>query len=161
MLAGRWLLLIGLMLWAASPAWAGQCAITTPQTSFGQYNSFDTLSRTVVSQMVVTCSATTTAENTTGVVATVSLTPGMSGEARDRTLAMGAERLHYNIYLDPNLMTVFGDGLNGTQTLTTCQGGSQCGASGPLAANLYGAAPPGQDVAAGTYADMLTIQVVF
>ena len=154
---GLWALFAWMSMGVAQ---AASCQLTTPSFNLGSYNTYDTLSATATGQMTVACTATTPTEQTTGVVATVSLSAGSTGNQLDRALVLGMDQLHYNVYLDPNLTTIFGDGTQGTQNIQTCQDGGSCTANS-LTVPLYAAAPPHQDVGPGAYQDSLVLNVIF
>jgi spore coat protein U-like protein len=68
----------------------------------------------------------------------------------------GSDRLAYNFYADPGGAAVWGDGSGGTVTMS-----ARVMKNTPWTVTLYGRVPPGQDVSAGSYSDMLTITINF
>ena len=68
----------------------------------------------------------------------------------------GADRLAYNFYADPGGASVLGDGSGGTVTRS-----DRVLKNKPWIVTIYGRIPPGQDVAAGSYSDTLTITINF
>ncbi len=91
----------------------------------------------------------------------VSLSPGLSGNYATRTMLSGANRLNYNIYWDPQYTVVMGDGTGGSSAGTagpiTVVSGSSVQATG----TMYGYVPARQDVAAGSYSDIITVTVTY
>lgn len=83
------------------------------------------------------------------------LDTGASATFFPRTLRNGAAALRYNVYLEPYLLTVWGDGTQGTGVWTSARQGK-----GKETATLYVVIPAGQDVPLGAYSDQLTITVL-
>jgi spore coat protein U-like protein len=73
---------------------------------------------------------------------------GSSGDAAARRMASGAERMSYNVYSDAALTQIWNDAP-----------GVAIGPAFSVTLQLYGSIPAGQDVAVGTYTDMLTVTV--
>jgi spore coat protein U-like protein len=142
-------------------AHAGTCTLSNNPLSFGAYNPLTSFSNTASSQVQLSCQATTPIDNQTGVVATIALTAGTSGNATRRTLVAGTDALQYNVYLDPTLQHIFGNGVDGTQSVTSCLAGGPCASTTESTTVVYGAIPPGQDVVPGPHQDNLVLQVTF
>jgi spore coat protein U-like protein len=87
----------------------------------------------------------------------VQLSAGTAGSFNPRQLAFGAERLNYNLYTTAARNVVFGDGTGGTSTVSSVPGGAAHGGT----VTIYGRIPAGQWVAAGAYADTITITISF
>jgi spore coat protein U-like protein len=122
----------------------GACSVSTSGISFGAYNPFSAASLAGSGSMTLSCSGS--------VVAYVMLSGGSSNNAGARRMTSGAERLSYNIYRDAALTRIWGDGSAYPGVWVSLP-------QAPLP--FYGSIPPGQDVAAGDYADALTITVNF
>jgi spore coat protein U-like protein len=84
----------------------------------------------------------------------VSLSRGGSSSYRPRQLAQGAERLSYNLYLDAACSQIWGDGSEGTQTVNLPEGNNR---TWPI----YACIPPQQDVAIGTFSDVVVVTFDF
>jgi spore coat protein U-like protein len=84
----------------------------------------------------------------------VSLGRGSAPSFRPRQMTRGAERLSYNLYVDPLCLVVWGDGTGGTVTIPLPVGNKR---TWPI----YGCLPPQQDVAVGDYVDVITITFDF
>jgi spore coat protein U-like protein len=97
----------------------------------------------------------------------VILSPGASGHYHDRTLLHGAEKLEYNLYVDPGHRVVAGNGSQGTSPLIPLPGEGtvkefRAGRKvSRIEYNVYGRIFPRQSVAAGAYVDEITVTVVF
>ena len=96
-------------------AYAGvvQCSVSTSEVSFGTFVEIDGNVRDTMSRLRVTCTGTKGAEGKY----TISLTAG-SGPSVARTMNRGKNALIYNLYSDRNHRQVWGDGHNGTATVT-------------------------------------------
>jgi spore coat protein U-like protein len=90
-----------------------QCSVSTAEVSFGTFVEIDGNIRDTVSRLRVTCTGTKGAE----VKYTISLTGG-SGPSVARTMNRGKNTLVYNLYSDRTRSRVWGDGRNGTATVT-------------------------------------------
>ena len=84
----------------------------------------------------------------------VSLSAGSSGSFVSRAMRSGSDTLSYNLFLDPAKTQIWGDGTGGSSTFTASLAG---GGWTSVAATIYGRVPPGQNVAAGTYLDTITV----
>lgn len=73
-----------------------------------------------------------------------------------RAMSSGGDRLQYNVYLDPDRKVVWGDGSHGTRDYIAART-----VDAVQTVHLYARIPPGQDVAAGTYADALVMSLDF
>lgn len=67
------------------------------------------------------------------------------------------ERLHYNLYLDPQRQTVWGDGTGGTQFYSEHGQPNNHVVTVPVYGRVFGA----QDVSAGSYFDQLVVTLDF
>ncbi|GAP66689.1 pilus protein [Mizugakiibacter sediminis] len=149
---------------------AAQCSISTSGLSFGVYDPLagypSTAPVTANGALQLACSYTSIGDLLVGIQAQISLSTGSSGSYAARTLRQGAESLRYNLYVDPALTTVFGDGSGGTQRVAKCFTGffNNCGgdpANSPVSIPVYGALPGSQDVSPGGYADNIVVTVTF
>jgi spore coat protein U-like protein len=151
----RWSLLIGASaaLAAASlavPA-AAQCTIAvTAGVAFGSYDVFAATPTDTAGEVRVTCASRQTNVR-------VTMDRGGASTFQPRQMANGAERLAYNLFLDASRSQIWGDGTGGTVLF------------GPVAINrnqtrlitVYGRIPATQDVAVGSYSDLVVATVTF
>jgi spore coat protein U-like protein len=125
---------------------AATCTFSTGGVDFGAYSLLATAPLKAPGRIDYACKGTPAITR-----AYVTMSAGSSSNAGARTMTNGPERLGYNIYLDAALTTIWGDG------------GAYQGVwlNYPVTGFVpfYGSIPPGQDVAAGAYADTLTITV--
>jgi spore coat protein U-like protein len=151
--------LLAALLLAASPAHALLCgtildpmSVSATALNFGNY--IPTGAGTANTSVKVSC----------GLLGldllpnfTVSLSAGNAATPSGRYLAMGGSHLNYNIYADPGFATVWGDGSGGSITQTF----NSVLSLGNITFTGYGRIPAGQYVAAGSYADIITVTVSY
>ena len=141
-----------LALFAAPAARAAiSCTAAASGVSFGIYTPLQASALQANGTISISC---------TGVlydVATVSLSPGMSGNYATRTLTSGAAVLDYNLYTSAADSTVWG---NGSGSSSTVQAVIWFFAP-TTTLTVYGAVGSGQDPAPGTYTDTITVSVSY
>ena len=127
---------------AVAPAAFAQCfwGQSPAAVAFGTYQTFAGGGNTSNTSGAVTCTGAYTF--------TVKISQGGSGSYTPRKMNNLA---NYNIYVDPTLATIYGDGTNGTFQYITANGSGTNSYSG----TVYGNAPAGQDLAPGAYTDSL------
>jgi spore coat protein U-like protein len=131
---------------AAPVARAAQCTVSTTGLNFGTYDVFSTLNDDITATITVNC--------TNNAAYSIGLSSG-SGTFASRTLTTLGSVLAYNLYLDSTRLTIWGDGTGGTGTFSGMGTGSDVGTT------VYGRIPAGQNVAVGTYSDLITVTVTF
>ncbi len=161
MRAGLIALSLGLLGAGVRPAAAitVNCTVTAGSINFGIYNPLAGVGDASTGALRVVCNAN--GGGSTSITVGVSLTTGSSGNYATRTMQSGINKLTYNIFWDPQHTVVMGDGT----------GGSYSGTAGPITivngrsiqatGTMYGFVPPGQDVGAGSYIDMITVTVSY
>jgi spore coat protein U domain-containing protein, fimbrial subunit CupE1/2/3/6 len=131
---------------AASMARADGCTVGTTGINFGNYDVFSTLNDDITATIDVNCP--------NGTAYSILLSSG-SGTFGSRTLTAIGSVLGYNLYLDPTRLTIWGDGTGGTGTVSGIGTGANVGTP------VYGRIPAGQNVAVGSYTDLITVTVTF
>jgi spore coat protein U-like protein len=144
---------------AAHAATTVNCTASASGIAFGIYNPLSTLANTSTGTVRVTCNGIGT--GSTNVTVNVTLGAGLSGSYATRELFSGANALGYNIFWSTAYNQIVGDG----------SGGSFAGSAGPFVvaaggSNLatgtfYGRIPASQDVAPGSYTDVITMTVTY
>ena len=134
--------LIGLLA-ATSPAAA--CTITATGVAFGTYDPKSSAPTSGFGTISLDCHPSAKP--------LIALGAGLGGSLLQRRMRNGASGLMYNLYTDAGFSTVWGDGTGGTIAVSAPKKTSSF--------TVYGQIPPGQNVAAGTYSDVLVITVVF
>jgi len=130
----------------AQIARAAGCTVSTTGLNFGNYDVFSTLNDDITATIDVNCP--------NGTAYSIWLSSG-SGTFASRTLTAIGSALAYNLYVDPTRLTIWGDGTGGTATVS----GTGTGAN--VETTVYGRIPAGQNVAVGSYSDLITVTVTF
>lgn len=86
--------------------------------------------------------------------ATIVIDTGRNGSGRSRAMSDGGQRVAYQLYRDSNRTQVWGSGAEGLQFVST-------GYKNPQQFIVYASIPPGQEVASGTYTDVVVATVDF
>ncbi|MBP7571220.1 MAG: spore coat protein U domain-containing protein [Acidobacteria bacterium] len=142
--------LLGLL--AAWPATAGaQCSISTQGgVSFGTYDVFDAAPLDSTGSIAYRC-------GNKDKDIRITLGRGASPTYRPRTLVNGSERLAYNLFMDAAATSIWGDDTEGTSSYFIHNPRNNVW----LTLTIYARVPPGQDVAAGSYSDTITVDINF
>ena len=142
--------LAGIVLFAARAAQAG-CFVAAGGINFGAYDVSDRFPRDSMLMLTVSCQENQARD------LSISIGPsGNSGGIQIRQLkwAGGIDRLDYNLFSDASRTQVWGDGTAGSPVVV--QGVAR---SSPKQVMIFGRIAAGQDVSAGTYADVITVTV--
>lgn len=132
---------------------AANCTIRTlVGVSFGAYNVFAAAPLTSTGSVSIRCVGIGAGLSPVSVL----LSPGVSGSYQPRKMARSGETLNYNLFLDPNGGQIWGDGTSGTQFYRAMVSNNS-----PVNLTIFGRVPPGQDVAVGTYSDIIVLTVNF
>lgn len=128
---------------------AAVCTINTSPVAFGAYDPVVANAATALSG-----TGTVTVACTKGASATVDLGVGNNLSGGSRRMAAGANYLNYALYQDGTHTTVWGSAMTGgsaeTYNSTT---------KAPTALTVYGSVPAGQDVAVGSYSDVVVATI--
>ena len=125
------------------------CAVSASDLAFGNYSASSGSPVTATTTLSVTCTASLgytialDGGTTTGVVAARAMKDTNSNQ------------LNYGLYTSGAYSTVWGDGTGSTQTVA----GTGSGAAQSV--TVYGRIPAAQYVAAGSYADRVTVTVTY
>ena len=126
------------------------CRITVPPLSFGSYDPLVSNANTPADASTVIIVACTRSIGTT-----VVFDVGHHPVASDRGMAgPGSELLRYQIYRDSARSQIWGQGADAMRVVST-------GVGNPQQLTVFGRIPPRQEVAPGSYADVLTATVDF
>ncbi len=134
------------------------CSVSVNPLDFGNYNPFSPSLINANGNITVTCGASLLG----AIIAyQVDINAGNAGNFNPRYMTNGAYHMNYNIYTDAAYSLIWGDGTAGTnivQNNFTLSLITQKVTNHPFYARLFG----GQtNVAAGNYADNLTISVIY
>lgn len=120
------------------------CNVTVVNVAFGNYDVFNTSDTDTTGTVKVTCDASTSY--------TIAISAG-SGTFASRVMMNGSFQLDYNLFTDPQRLTIWGDGTGGTTTVAATDSGATY--------TVYGLIPARQNVQAGSYVDTLTVTVTY
>lgn len=155
-----WLLACSLMV---SPmAWAVttiNCTASATSIAFGVYNPLATGVTPSTGTLKVTCNGSGT--GSTNVTVGVALSTGLSGSFATRKMYSGTNTLNYNIYWSTAYSQIMGDGTGGSFAGTAGPFTVTAGGSNYATGTMYGAIPAAQDVAVGSYSDVITVTVTY
>ncbi len=144
-----WLVLALLLAWR--DAWAASgCTLTLASVNLGSYDVFSGADLTWSATLSYECTG-----NADGPII-IDFSAGTSGSFAQRQAASGASRLGYNLYTDPALQTIWGDGTGGTGEYFTAASPAN---KTTYLVPVFGRIPARQDVGVGAYADTLTATI--
>jgi spore coat protein U-like protein len=135
------------------------CTASAGGIAFGIYNPLSAVANASTGTLRVTCNGSGTGSAT--ITVNVTLSTGLSGSYATRKMFSGVNTLNYNIFWSTAYNQIIGDGSGGsfagsTPPFTVPAGGSQV-ATG----TFYGLIPASQDVAPGSYSDVITVTVTY
>ena len=122
------------------------CTLNVTGVNFGSYDVFSNTPLDSTGNIDVNCPI--------GVGYSMALTTG-GGTHTQRVMSSGAHRLNYNLYTAANRAIVWGDATSGTVKVN----GTGIGVS--VNHGVYGRIPALQNVHAGSYSDIVIVEVVF
>lgn len=137
-----------------APATAGAvCNVLGVNLSFGPYDPLSPAGTAVSGTITVAC------DQSPAPTATIMIGPSLvSGSMNPRRMRLvgGTDVLDYNLYVDAQLGTVWGDGMGGTAVRS-----DRVQKSKPWTVTVYGRVPGSQDVTVGNYSDSIAITINF
>lgn len=132
---------------------AAKCSFTVVTgISFGNYNVFNPSATLANGTLDVNCKGV----GRGGTSITITLAKG-NAPTFNRYMLNAAIHLNYNMYLDPALTLIWGDGTGGTSVF----GPTHVANNVPVVATIYGQIPAAQDVSGGPYTDTITATVSY
>jgi spore coat protein U-like protein len=129
------------------------CNVSAGPLSFGPYDPLSPSGSTTSGVITVSCNQAPPP------IVTIQISPSVvSGGFFPRRMqrAGGSETLDYNLYLDPGVTVVWGDGTGGTATQS-----QRVTKNKPWNVTIYGRMPGLQDVPPGNYGDSIGISIIF
>ncbi|MBL8511491.1 MAG: spore coat protein U domain-containing protein [Betaproteobacteria bacterium] len=162
LLSRKSVLLVVLSVWSFSAQAAFNCTVTaTTGLPFGTYNPLSTTDLDVNPVIRVSCTLQSN-PRPQAVSYSIALNKGSTAATfNPRQMALGAERLNYNIYTNAARTTIWGDGTSGTTAVTGTFTLNTIGGTSNRNHTMRARIPQGQDVAAGNYTDTVTITLTF
>ncbi|MBP2514132.1 spore coat U domain-containing protein [Sphingomonas sp. PvP018] len=135
------------LLATAAPAAAASCSVSPQALTLGSYDPFATAPQDAVTGIAITCDVETSV--------VIAIGPG-NGDYGARTMTGGAQALLYNLYIDPAHSRVWGDGTNGSSTV------SSTAVATSTAIPVYARAPARQtQLKPGSYSDILWVSITY
>ena len=122
------------------------CTLNVTGVNFGGYDVFSNTPLDSTGNINVNCPS--------GVGYSMALTAG-GGTHTQRVMNSGAHRLNYNLYTAANRAVVWGDATSGTVTVN----GTGIGVN--VNHGVYGRIPALQNVHAGSYSDIIIVELTF
>ena len=122
------------------------CTLNVTGVNFGSYDVFSNSALDTTGNIDVNCPS--------GVGYSMALTPG-GGTQTQRLMSSGAHTLNYNLYTAANRAVVWGDATSGTVTVN----GTGIGVN--VNHGVYGRIPARQNVRAGSYSDIIIVELTF
>jgi len=149
----RWLLavlvLVAALVVGGRSAFAQSCTLSTTPVSFGTYDVFDAADLPSTGTIHYQC----------GLLffrtVSVYLSNGSASSNNPRQMANGAERLAYNLYLDAGYTQIWGDPNPNAYSRFFLFSAPD------VTLTVYGLIPALQDVAAGSYSDVVVATINF
>ena len=133
-----------------APRVEAACTVSASGINFGSYSVFAPGAATSTATITYNCG-----NHDKNIE--IDLSAGSSGSLTTRTLTQGTDALNYNLYTDPALTLIWGDGTGGTDNYTKFNPAN----SVDVNVSIYGRIPPQQDVRVGSYTDSIVATVNF
>jgi len=126
------------------------CTVSATSIIFVNYDVFSTFNNDSTGTITVSCTAPWP-------LLTIAI--GQSSNSgflpRKMKKSGGSDMLNYNIFTDAAMSAVWGDGTSGTQVVVHQPNKKT------VPEIVYGRIPPGQDISAGFYSDVLMVTITF
>jgi spore coat protein U-like protein len=135
------------ILLTAFPA-LSQCSVSVVSVKFGVYDVFNNIPTTSTGSITYDCSSANPLPSSI----TIELSSGNSSSYNPRKLQSINDSLNYNLYLDAAGQSIWGNGINSQQYISSHLTGT---------ATIYGIIPARQNVSVGTYIDSMTATINF
>jgi len=129
------------------------CNVGATGLAFGLYTMTKPSPTTTVGTITVSCSAPTA----TTVSYTLALSGGAPMDLRSRSMALGGRPLPYQLFLDPALTQIWGDGGEGTNVASVSNIPLSPGVTDRRSFLVYGRIAGRYPAASGIYQDNVTI----
>ena len=150
---------IGIGIGAAPAATTVSCTVAAAGIAFGIYNPLNGNGDASTGGLTIICSGR--GSGSTNVTGNVTWSTGLSGSYATRTMKSGNNALNYNIFWDTTYSQIMGDGSGGSFAGTTGSFRVTAGGTSTSTGTMYGFIPASQDVAPGSYTDMITVTVTY
>ena len=148
-----------LILPVAQAATTVNCTASASGIAFGIYNPLSAVASASTGSLRVTCNGSGT--GSANVTLNVTLSTGLSGSYATRKMFSGVNALNYNIYWSTAYNQIMGDGSGGSFAGSAGPFPVPAGGSNVATGTMYGLIPASQDVAPGSYSDVITVTVTY
>jgi spore coat protein U-like protein len=151
----RWGMGLFLGLSLLLPGHAGaDCSVTATDLRFGSYDLFARTPNAAVGTLTVFCNEAPPAD------VAIQISPGSGPDGftpRRMQGPAGDSGLDYNVFTDPAMTTIWGDGTGSTASVFL----KNVTKNKSRSVNVYGIIFPGQNVPSGAYGDALTATITW
>lgn len=127
-----------------APSLHAACTISASGVMFDIYSPFSTSPEDSAGEVIVDCDTST--------AYTIALDPG-NGSYGARYLSGPEDQLYYNLYVDVNRLTVWGDSTGGTAV--------RSGSEAYESHTVYARIESGQNVRPGSYQDSIVVRIEY
>ncbi len=127
------------------------CTVSAVGASFGSYSPFNTAAVTSTGTITIDCGV-----DTSHVVVALGPSPNSGGFNPRQMRGSGSNLMNYNLYTASDLITIWGDGTQGTSTQFF-----NVKKNKKVDALIYGSIPAAQDVGLGSYSESLLVTINF
>jgi spore coat protein U-like protein len=157
--AGLALILAALSVPCAHAATTVNCTVSAGGIAFGIYNPLSAVANASTGTLRITCNGSGT--GSANVTVNVTLSTGLSGSYATRKMFSGVNTLNYNIFWSTAYNQIIGDGSGGSFAGSAGPFPVSAGGSNLATGTLFGRIPASQDVAPGSYSDIITVTVTY
>lgn len=128
------------------------CTVNSGVLHFGEYSALENKATASRTRIRLQCYGSGSY--------TLSLMPGSSTNPNVRELRSSRDKLFYNLYLDPAMSMIWGNGSGNTHTLSSSFDSAQNRVT-RQSHNIFGSIYPSQDAYPGDYTDNLLVTITF
>jgi spore coat protein U-like protein len=153
--------LIVLLASFAHAATVVNCTASAGGIAFGVYNPLSAVANASTGTLQVTCNGSGNGKGKAKVTLNVTLSRGLSGTYATRKMFSGVNTLNYNIFWSTAYNQIIGDGSGGSVAGSVGPFRLAPGGSNVVTETFYGLIPASQDVAPGSYSDVITVTVTY
>ena len=135
------------------------CTVSAGGIAFGIYNPSSGVANASTGTLQVTCNGS--GNGKTKITLDVTLSSGLSGSYATRRMFSGINTLDYNIFWSTAYNQIVGDGSGGSVAGSVGPFRVAAGSGNVVTETFYGLIPASQDVAPGSYSDVITVTVTY
>jgi len=135
------------------------CTASAGGIAFGVYNPLSAVANASTGTLQVTCNGS--GKGKTKITLNVTLSSGLSGSYATRKMFSGVNTLNYNIFWSTAYNQIVGDGSGGSVAGSMGPFRVAAGSSNVVTETFYGLIPASQDVAPGSYGDVIMVTVTY